>query len=66
MAAVELIAAITPVFELIGTILQIPEETYIYGVSAGSILYGIGFVGLTLQAYHRITYPSSADGGKPE
>lgn len=57
MTAVELITAVTPFFTFIRAVMTNVEETYIFGVSAANILYGIGFVALTLQAYHRVTQP---------
>lgn len=59
MTAVELISAVTPIFEFVGSIFTVVEETTIFGVSVSTILYGIGFVALTLQAYHRITQVKS-------
>jgi len=55
MTAAELITAVTLIFEFVGSIFTVVDETYIFGVSVSTILYGIGFVALTLQAYHRIT-----------
>jgi len=60
MTASELIAAVTPFFTFIGAIQKSFDEMYFFGVSWGTILYGIGFVSLTIYGYHRITSVKSS------
>lgn len=47
----ELVTTLVPFFQFIGTVLDLPSRFYIIDVPADWIIYGCGFIGVTVEAY---------------